>query len=79
MQGKPGPAYQEKRDAVSDADFLRHLTLAEEGAVTDPIHRERRFELDGIVFDRTEEGVMLTFTVDGEWVVCLAFADLYNA
>lgn len=79
MQGKPGPGYREKREAVTDKDFLKHLALAEEGSVADPHHRVRRIEVDGIVYDRNEEGVMLSFTVDGDDVIWLSFSDLFQA
>ena len=48
--------------------------------MADPFHRLNRFETeDGIVYDRSEHGVMLAFFVDGDDVVFLSFADLFNA
>lgn len=58
--------------------MLSSLDLAEEAIIVDPVHRVLREEIDGVVYDKNEPGVMVSFTMlDGE-VYFLSFADLWE-
>jgi hypothetical protein len=54
------------------------LELVEEEALVDPWHRQNRAEIEGVVYDRNELGVMLAFVAEGEDVILVSFADLFN-
>jgi len=66
---KPTLAYEARKAAIIDEGLLQALTLAEEEALVDPWHRRNRTEIDGIVYDRNELGVMLAFAIDGGDVI----------
>ena len=76
---KPTLAYEARKAAIIDEGLLQALTLAEEEALVDPWHRRNRTEIDGIVYDRNELGVMLAFAIDGGDVILLSFAGLFNS
>jgi hypothetical protein len=55
------------------------LDLVEEGITVDPYHRHGRAEIGDIVYDRTEPGIMVAYSViDGE-AVLLTFRDLFDS
>ena len=55
------------------------LELAEEAIAVDPHHRHHRREVGGIIYDTSEPGLMVAFTiVDGE-IVYLTFRDLFDS
>jgi hypothetical protein len=75
---KPAPGYDDRKALIEDVEFRLRLDLTEEAALVDPSHRHRRTEIDGIVYDRSEHGVMLAFAVDGDDLILLSFADLFD-
>ena len=40
------------------------LDLIEDAIEIDPHHRWRRIEIDGIVYDRTEHGMMVAYSME---------------
>jgi hypothetical protein len=75
---KPTPEYAARKAALASEQVRLSLDLVEEGIVVDPYHRNRRLEVDGIVYDRTEEGIMVAYAVaDGE-ALLLTFRDLID-
>lgn len=53
------------------------LALAEESVLVDPFGRYLRNEVGEVVYDISEPGVMVAYTVEGDQVIFLAFTDLY--
>jgi hypothetical protein len=78
IQPKASPAYASRKAALENEAVLLSLDLVEEGIAVDPVHRSRRPEIDGIVFDRTEPGLMVAWTMDGDEPLLLSFADLWD-
>ena len=73
------PAYTIRKASLTN-DRLRHsLELAEESISVDPIHRYQRLELDGLVFDANEVGLIVIYRVapDGT-IIFVTFRDLWN-
>lgn len=56
--------------------MLLSLELAEEAIAVDPYHRDRRFEVDRLVYDASEVGILIAYSVSGDEVVFLTFIDL---
>jgi hypothetical protein len=58
---------------------VRHsLDLVEDGIEIDHTHRWRRLEIDGIVYDRTEHGLMVSYAIEDDIPVLLTFTDLWD-
>ena len=65
--------------ALKDAQVRLSLDLVEEGIAVDPYHRDRRVEIGSIIYDRTERGLMVAYSmIDGE-AVLLTFLDFFNS
>lgn len=54
------------------------LDLVEEGIAVDPYHRVGREEIGGIIYDMTEHGIMVAYSVSDDEIVLLAFRDLFH-
>jgi len=54
------------------------LDLVEEEIATDSTHRLNRLELDGIIYDKTQPGVMVSWKMIDGVPVLLSFADLWD-
>lgn len=54
------------------------LDLIEDAIEIDPHHRWRRIEIDGIVYDRTEHGMMVAYSMEGGEPLLLTFTDLWD-
>ncbi len=52
------------------------LDLIEDAIEIDPHHRWLRIEIDGIVYDRTEHGMMVAYSMEGGEPLLLTFTDL---
>ena len=65
-----------RKAALTDPRVLLSLDLVEEAIAVDPFHRHRRYEVGAVVYDVTEPGLMVSFTVMDDEVVYLSFADL---
>ncbi len=73
-------AYRLRKAALARDDVRQSLELAEEAISVDPIHRGAgRLELDGVVIDTIEPGMMVSFRVDDDGTVLfVTFRDLWN-
>lgn len=47
--------------------------------MVDPYHRDGRVEIANIVYDRTEHGIMVAYSVVEGEAVLLAFRDLFDS
>lgn len=54
------------------------LDLVEDGITIDHEHRWRRLEIDGIVYDRTEHGLVVTYALIEGVPLLLTFTDLWD-
>jgi hypothetical protein len=71
--------YLARKAALTDALVRLSVDLVEEGIVVDPDHRKGREQIGDLVYDITEPGVMVVFSVvDGE-AVLLTFRDLFDS
>ena len=52
------------------------LDLAEEAIVVDPWHRVRRIEIDDVVYDRSEPGIVVAYSIADGDIIFLTFIDL---
>jgi hypothetical protein len=76
---KPTPAYRTRKAALTDDQVRLSLELVEEGIAVDPFHRDGRQEIGDLVYDRTERGIVVVFSmVDGEAVLVM-FRDLFDS
>ncbi len=55
------------------------LDLVEEGITVDPFHRQGRVEIGEIVYDRTERGIMVAYSMVNGIAVLLTFCDLFDS
>ncbi len=79
IKARQSPAYQARKAALTNEQVRLSVELAEESIAGGPDNRDKRREINGVVYDRSEPGVMVTYSiVDGE-VVYLTFRDLYNS
>ena len=79
IKPKSSPAYTVRKAALTDEQARLSLELAEEAIAVDPDHRDRRIEIDDVIYDRSEPGIMVAYSVvDGE-VVFLTFRDLFDS
>jgi hypothetical protein len=76
---RPTPAYLARKAALTDDLVRLSVDLVEEGIVVDPNHRNGREQIGDLVYDITEPGVVVVFSVvDGE-AVLLTFRDLFDS
>ena len=47
--------------------------------MVDPYHRDGRVEIGDVVYDRTEQGIMVAYSVIDDEAVLLTFRDLFNS
>lgn len=79
IKATPSEEYAARKLLLTDPQVRFILELAEESIAVDPWHRVNRIEIDGIVYDKSEPGIMLSYVVlDGE-VLFLTFRDLFNS
>ena len=73
------PAYRFRKASLASDQIRRSLDLAEESISVDPFHRDQRFELDGVVIDTNEPGMMVAFRIEPDGTInFLTFRDLWN-
>lgn len=81
MRRIPSPLFDARKEHIRDPWLRDAVDLAEEEILADrpaPLRRDR-IEIDGIIYDHSEHGVMLAYEIiDGDGVRFLAFADLWN-
>ena len=75
---KPSPAYSRKKAALEDDDVRLSLDLVEEAIGVDPDSLYKRIEIDGIVYDRSEQGIMVAYTIEDGEPLLLTFTDLWD-
>lgn len=73
------PAYQRRKATLTNDEVRRSLELAEEAISVDPLHRGQRLEIDGVVFDGNEPGLIVTYRVESDGAILfITFRDLWN-
>ncbi|MGK2849893.1 MAG: hypothetical protein ACSLFN_03140 [Candidatus Limnocylindrales bacterium] len=73
------PAYRLRKATLLNDDIRRTLELAEEAISVDPFHRSLRLELDGVVFDANEAGLIVIYRVESDGTILfITFRDLWN-
>lgn len=73
------PAYRLRKASLASDQIRRSLDLAEESISVDPFHRDKRLELDGVVFDANEPGLMVAFRIEPDGTIMfVGFRDLWN-
>ena len=73
------PAYTVRKASLTNDTLRQSLELAEEAISVDPLHRHKRLELDGLVFDANEEGLIVIYRVEPDGtIVFVTFRDLWN-
>ena len=79
MKREWAPAYMLRKGNLA-SDQIRHsLELAEESISVDPVHRDNRLEVDGVVLDTNEPGLMVAFRIEPDGtIVFMTFTDLWN-
>jgi len=79
MKREWAPAYVLRKANLASDQIRRSLELAEESISVDPVHRDSRLELDGVVMDTNEPGLMVAFRVEPDGtIVFMTFTDLWN-
>lgn len=79
MKREWAPAYILRKANLDSDQIRRSLELAEESISVDPVHRDRRLELNGVVMDTNEPGLMVAFKVEPDGtIVFMTFTDLWN-
>ena len=63
------PAYRLRKASLASDQIRRSLDLAEESISVDPFHRDQRFELDGVVIDTNEPGMMVAFRIEPDGTI----------
>ena len=76
IKARPNQAYAARKAALTDPRVRLSLDLVEEAIAVDPFHRHRRYEVGEVIYDVTEPGLMVSYTIIDEEVVYLSFADL---
>ena len=73
------PAYRLRKASLANDQIRRSLDLAEESISVDPFHRDQRLELDGVVFDANEMGLIVIYRVEPDGTIMfVTFRDLWN-
>lgn len=73
------PAYRLRKASLTNDEIRRSLELAEESISVDPFHRDQRLELDGVVFDANEMGLIVIYRVEPDGTIMfVTFRDLWN-
>lgn len=68
-----------RKAALTNDEVRRSLELAEEAISVDPLHRSRRLEVDGVVFDVNEPGVIVVYRLEADGTILfVTFRDLWN-
>lgn len=76
---KPTLAYQARKASLTDDQVRLSLDLIEEGIAADADHRKGREEIDDLVYDMTEHGIMVVYSmIDGE-AILVTFRDLFDS
>lgn len=76
---KPTPEYSARKAALTDGQVRLSVDLVEEGIAVDPFHRAGRVAVGGIVYDRTEPGIMVAYSMIEGKAVLLTFRDLFDS
>lgn len=73
------PTYRLRKSTLANDQIRRSLDLAEESISVDPQHRDQRLDLDGVVFDMNEAGLMVAFRIEPHGTILfVSFTDLWN-
>lgn len=79
MKREWAPAYRLRKATLLNDGLRRTLELAEEAISVDPFHRSLRLEVDGVVFDANEPGLIVTYRLEpGGTILFITFRDLWN-
>ncbi len=73
INAKPTPEYAARKEALTDEQARFSLELAEEAIAVDPDHRNHRRDVDGIVYDYGEPGIMVSFVIEDGEILYLKF------
>jgi hypothetical protein len=76
---KPTPAYQARKAALTDDQARLSLDLVEERIAVDPDHRSGREQVGDLIYDMTEPGIMVVYSVIEGEAVLVTFRDLFNS
>jgi hypothetical protein len=63
---------------VTDAQVRLSLDLVEEGIAVDPLHRVGRQGIGELIYDRTEPGIVVVFSIVNDAAVLVMFRDLFE-
>jgi hypothetical protein len=75
----PSPEYDARKEAILDEGFLLDLNLAEQNVLAGPAWPPVQLDIDGVYYDRTQRGVMITFEIEGDGIRFLSFANLFRS
>jgi hypothetical protein len=64
---------------LTDAQTRLSLELIEEGIAVDPAHRVNREQVGKVIWDKSEPGLAVAFTVEGESILLLTFVLIFEA
>jgi len=76
---RPTPAYRARKATLIGDQVRLSLELVEEGIAVDLFHRDGRQEIGELIYDRTEAGIVVVYSiVDGEAALVM-FRDLFDS
>jgi hypothetical protein len=79
IKATPSPTYAAKKAALEDDQVRLSLELMEEAIVAEPDNWSHREQVGEVIWDRSEDGLALAYTVENGEVIYLTFIDLYLA
>ena len=79
IRARPSIAYTAKKAALEDEQVRLSLDLMEEAIVAEPDNWAHRQKVGEVIWDRSEAGLALAFTIENDEIIYLTFIDLFLA
>lgn len=79
IKATPSPTYAAKKAALGDEGVRLSLDLMEEAIVAEPDNWKDRKQVDDVIWDTSQPGLALAYTVEDGEIIFGTFIDLYLA
>jgi hypothetical protein len=79
IKATPSPSYAAKKAALEDDQVLLSLELMEEAVLAEPDNWTHRVQVGEVIWDKSERGLALAYSVENGEIVFLTFVDLFIA
>jgi hypothetical protein len=79
IKARPSKADTAKKAALEDEQVQLSLDLVEEAIVAEPDNWAHRQKVGEVIWDRSEAGLAVAFTIENDEIIYLTFIDLFLA